>query len=154
LSPFLTIFIGRVEPKLFKQAKVIRILKPGKDGTDASHFRPISLFSFVFKLLERIFRTLQRIQPLIDEVFPVSQAGSRLQRSCPEQVMAFTHRGWTPTQTQNSYGVYRSHCCLRHCLEKSVDVEIHASRPVCKTVEIIEQYAFESFLSSFSWCQE
>jgi hypothetical protein len=28
-------------PKLFKQVKVITILKPGKEGTDASHFRPI-----------------------------------------------------------------------------------------------------------------
>jgi hypothetical protein len=28
--------------KLFKQAKIIAILKPGKDGTDASHNRPIS----------------------------------------------------------------------------------------------------------------
>jgi hypothetical protein len=51
-------------PKLFKQAKIIAILKPGKDGTDASHYRPISLLSVVYKILERLI--LQRIQPLID----------------------------------------------------------------------------------------
>jgi Reverse transcriptase (RNA-dependent DNA polymerase)/Endonuclease-reverse transcriptase len=75
-------------PKLFKQTKVITILKPGKNGSDASHFRPISLLSVVFKLLERII--LQRIQPLIDEKIPTSQAGFRKHRSCTEQVLALT----------------------------------------------------------------
>jgi Reverse transcriptase (RNA-dependent DNA polymerase) len=73
-------------PKLFKQAKVITILKPGKDGSDASHFRPISLLSVVFKLLEQLI--LQRIEPLIDTVVPDSQAGFRKHRSCTEQVLA------------------------------------------------------------------
>jgi Reverse transcriptase (RNA-dependent DNA polymerase)/Endonuclease-reverse transcriptase len=75
-------------PKLFKQVKVIALLKPGKDGTDAAHFRPISLLSVVFKLFERCI--LQRIQPLIDEVVPISQAGFRKNRSCTEQVLALT----------------------------------------------------------------
>jgi hypothetical protein len=59
-------------PKLFKHAKVITILKPGKDGSDPSHFQAISLLSIVFKILERMI--LQRIQPLIDAVVPASQA--------------------------------------------------------------------------------
>jgi hypothetical protein len=50
-------------PKLFKQAKIIAILKPGKDGTDASHYRPISLLSVVYKIFEQLI--LQRIQPFI-----------------------------------------------------------------------------------------
>jgi hypothetical protein len=33
---------------------------------------------------------LQRIQPLIDTVVPVSQAGYRKNRSCTEQVLALT----------------------------------------------------------------
>jgi hypothetical protein len=32
-------------PKLFKRAKVIAILKPGKDGFDPEHYQPISLLS-------------------------------------------------------------------------------------------------------------
>jgi Reverse transcriptase (RNA-dependent DNA polymerase) len=76
-------------PKLFKQAKVITILKPGKDGSNASHFRPHSLLSFVYKLLERLI--LQRIEPLIDEIVPVSQAGFRKHRSCSEQVQSDTY---------------------------------------------------------------
>jgi hypothetical protein len=69
-----------------QHAKVIIILKPGKD--DALHFQLIPLLSIVFKLLKRMI--LQRIQPLIDEVVPVSQAGFRQHCSCTEQVMALT----------------------------------------------------------------
>jgi hypothetical protein len=35
-------------PKLFMRAKVIKTLKPGKDGSNPSHFRPISLLSISF----------------------------------------------------------------------------------------------------------
>jgi hypothetical protein len=75
-------------PKMSKQAKIIAILKLGKDGTDASHYRSISLLSVVYKILERLI--LQHIQPLIDAAVPVSQAGFRKNRSCTEQVMALT----------------------------------------------------------------
>jgi hypothetical protein len=66
-------------PKLFKHAKFITNLKPGKDSSDPSQFRPISLLSFVFKIFERMI--LQRIQHLIDEFVP---------RSCTEKVLALT----------------------------------------------------------------
>jgi hypothetical protein len=71
-------------PKLFKQPKIIAILIPGKDDTDVSHYRPISLLSVVYKILERLI--LQRIQPLIDAAVPVSQAGFRKNRICTEKV--------------------------------------------------------------------
>jgi hypothetical protein len=75
-------------PNLFKRAKVIAIIKPGKDGTDPAHYRSISLLSIVYKLLECLI--LQRIQPLIENVTPINQAGFRKHRSCTEQVMALT----------------------------------------------------------------
>jgi hypothetical protein len=62
-------------PKLFKRAKVITIHKTGKDGSDPSHFWPISLL---------------RIQPLIDAVVPMSQAGFCKNRSWSGQVLALT----------------------------------------------------------------
>jgi hypothetical protein len=71
-----------------KIPKVITILKPGKDGSVSSHFQPISLLSIIFKILERMI--LQRIQPLIDAVISVSQAGFRKNHSCTEQVLALT----------------------------------------------------------------
>jgi hypothetical protein len=75
-------------PNLFKRAKIIFIIKPGKDGTDPAHYRPISLLSVVYQLLERLI--LQRIQPLIEDVPPINQAGFRQHCSCTEQVKALT----------------------------------------------------------------
>jgi hypothetical protein len=60
-------------PNLLKRAKVISIIKPGKDGTYPALYRSISLLSVVYKLLERLI--LQRIQPLIEDVTPINQAG-------------------------------------------------------------------------------
>jgi hypothetical protein len=58
-------------PNLFKRANVIAISKPGKDGSDPAHYRPISLLSVIF---------------------PGHQAGLRKHRSYTEQVMHFiTH---------------------------------------------------------------
>jgi hypothetical protein len=48
-------------PKTFKRAKVVTFLTPGKDGSDPAHYRPVSLLSVVYKLLERLL--LQRIHP-------------------------------------------------------------------------------------------
>jgi hypothetical protein len=75
-------------PDLFKRTKVISIIKPGKGGTDPAHYRPISLHSVVYNLLERLI--LQHIQLLIEDVIPINQAGFRQHRSCIEQEMALT----------------------------------------------------------------
>jgi Reverse transcriptase (RNA-dependent DNA polymerase) len=73
---------------MFKRAKVVAILKPGKYGSDPAQYRHISLLSVVYKLLERLI--LQQIQTLIEAATPVHQAGFRQHRSCTEQVMALT----------------------------------------------------------------
>jgi len=75
-------------PKLFKKTKIIAILKPGKLSTDASHYCPISLLSTTYKILERLI--LNRIQPEIEKILPVEQAGFRTNRSCAEQVFVLT----------------------------------------------------------------
>lgn len=69
-------------PKQFKRAKVIALLKPGKEGKEATDFRPVSLLSVTYKILERL--VLERIQPTIDKVVPIEQAGFRENRSCTE----------------------------------------------------------------------
>jgi hypothetical protein len=56
-------------PKLFKRAKIIAIPKLSKDVSDPAHYRPISLLSVMYKLLERLI--LQRIQPPIEAATPV-----------------------------------------------------------------------------------
>ena len=61
-------------PRLWRQARVVALLKPGKDPSSPKSFRPISLLCQLYKLYER------RIQP------PVSHY-----RTCP-----YTRAGWLP----------------------------------------------------------
>ena len=75
-------------PKLFKKTKVLAVLKPAKDGSSASHYRPISLMSIVYKLFEKLL--LNRLQPHLDKIIPKEQAGFRPSRGCVEQVLALT----------------------------------------------------------------
>ena len=46
-------------PKIWRKAKVIAIEKPGKDPSLPANYRPVSLLSVCYKLLERL--ALQRI---------------------------------------------------------------------------------------------
>lgn len=73
-------------PKFWKHANVIAILKPGKSGEDATHYRPISLLCVPYKLLERVI--LQRIGDQVDSAIPIEQAAFRLERGCCEQVLS------------------------------------------------------------------
>lgn len=76
-------------PAAFKTAKIISLLKPKKDETLPESYRPISLLSVTFKLLERTLFT--RLSPEIDKVLPPEQAGFRVGRSCAEQVLSLTN---------------------------------------------------------------
>ena len=63
-------------------------MKLGKTGTSPSEYRPISLLSICFKLLERL--TLNRIEDKLNEEIPVEQAAFRKNRGCPKQTLALT----------------------------------------------------------------
>jgi len=69
-------------------ANVIAFLKPGKLETKAAVYRPISLLSILYEILERLI--LERIQSYIDEIIPVEQACFRNNRSCEEQAFPLT----------------------------------------------------------------
>jgi len=63
-SHLLSIFFSRIVathsiPKIGRKAKVIAVEKPGNDPSLAANYRPISLLSVCYKLLERF--ALQRI---------------------------------------------------------------------------------------------
>ena len=82
LAIFLTRIISEKNlPKSWRIAKTIAIPKPGKDPKMASSYRPISLLSMCYKLLERII--LHRISPAVD--------------STQDQVLALT------TYVENGY---------------------------------------------------
>jgi len=67
---------------------VIALAKPGKDPQLPSSYRPISLLSVCFKLLERV--VLQRISYQAEGLLSGDQAGFRRCRSTCDQVAALT----------------------------------------------------------------
>ena len=90
---WLCAFLGRVVseksvPKVWRQAKVVAPLKPGKDPKAVASYRPISLLSVPMKLLERLL--LLRISPVLESVLSPDQAGFRKKRSTCDQVLAIT----------------------------------------------------------------
>uniref|UniRef100_A0A1B0DMF8 Uncharacterized protein n=1 Tax=Phlebotomus papatasi TaxID=29031 RepID=A0A1B0DMF8_PHLPP len=82
------ILMSGAVPQLFKKSRVVAIKKPGKDGTEPNHFRPIALLCICYKLLERLI--LNRIESPIEAAVPKEQAGFRSGRDCCEQVLALT----------------------------------------------------------------
>ena len=76
-------------PKLWRRAKVVALLKPGKDAEIPKSYRPISLLCILYKLYERMI--MARISPIIvDEKMSPDQAGFREGRSCCSQVLNLT----------------------------------------------------------------
>src|SRR5206468_3828177 len=89
LSKFFSGIIGNNRiPKEWRKAKVIAIEKPGKDPKEAANYRPISLLSVSYQLLERL--VLQRITPTVEALLSPDQAGFRHGRSTCDQVAALT----------------------------------------------------------------
>jgi hypothetical protein len=79
-----------VLPRLWRETKVIAILKLNKEAMDPKNYHPISLLSTMYKLFERLL--LNHLQPLLEESLPVEQAGFRKNRSCCDQTLALaTH---------------------------------------------------------------
>lgn len=78
-------------PNQWKLAKVIPILKPGKDPTKSSSYRPISLLSSLSKVFERSINT--RILEHLDEhnVIPEEQFGFRRGHSTVYQLQRVTN---------------------------------------------------------------
>ena len=75
-------------PKVWRKAKTIAILKPGKNPQEPKNFRPISLLCHTCELLERMI--LNRLLPIIDEKLIPEQAGFRPGRSCTGQILKLT----------------------------------------------------------------
>ena len=82
-------------PILWRQARVVALLKPGKDPSSPNSFRPISLLCHLYKLYERL--TLNRLSPIIEHVLIPEQADFRPGKSCTAQVLNLmhpAHRRW------------------------------------------------------------
>ena len=75
-------------PKTWRKARVVALLKPGKDPTSKKSYRPISLLCISFKLYERMI--MARIQPIVEEELTRDQAGFRPGRSTCGQLLNLT----------------------------------------------------------------
>ena len=72
LGMFMTNCMQRMKiPKSWRRAKIIAILKPGKSQEEAGSYRPISLLSVCFKLIERLI--YNRLLPVVDPQLPREQ---------------------------------------------------------------------------------
>ena len=70
--------------KLWRQAKVLALLKPGKDPSAVKSFRPIPLICHSYKLFERLI--LSRIAENVDAKLIPEQDGFRPGKSCTSQL--------------------------------------------------------------------
>ena len=76
--------------KLFKQAKVIMILKPGKPPTAVASYRPISLLPILSKILEKLLLTRMANDPHFQDWTPSHQFGFRKAHSTIQQCHRIT----------------------------------------------------------------
>ena len=67
---------------------MIAIEKPGKDPSFAANYRPISLLSVRYKVLEHL--ALQHISPRVEGLVSPDQASFRIARSTCDQFAVFT----------------------------------------------------------------
>ena len=81
-------FTGNMIPKIWRQSKIIGILKPGKDSAIPKNYRPISLLYHTYKLYERMI--LNRISPVVKQRLIKEQVGFRTGRSCTSQLLNLT----------------------------------------------------------------
>ena len=89
-------------PKIWREAKVVAILKPKKSPDDAKSYRLISLLCMPFKLTERVFLT--RINDIVELRLPHAQAGFRSGRSTTDQVSRIEHDTESAFQRKEKFG--------------------------------------------------
>ena len=75
-------------PKVWRQSKIIAILKPNKDSGIPKSYIPISLVCHMYKLYERPIKN--RIAPSVDRHLINEQAGFRHGESCCSRLLNLT----------------------------------------------------------------
>ncbi|KAK3537156.1 hypothetical protein QTP70_002650 [Hemibagrus guttatus] len=98
LLPFITTVIngsltsGHV-PTVFKKARVIPILKkPALDPSDISNYRPVSLLSFLSKILERVVCNQLSDYLMQNNLHDTSQSGFKAAHSTETALLAVTEK--------------------------------------------------------------
>ena len=81
-------FTGNKIPKIWRQSKIIAILKPWKDSAIPKNYRLISLLCNTYTLYKRMI--LNRIAPVVEQRLIKEQAGFRIGKSCTSQLLSLT----------------------------------------------------------------
>ena len=80
-----TCLIENKIPTIWRQSKIIAILKLGKESAIPKNYRPISLLCHTYKLYERLI--LNMVSPLLEQHLIKEQAGFRPGKSCTSQLL-------------------------------------------------------------------
>ena len=109
------IFLKDTFPEKWKQAVIIPILKPGKDATETSSYRPISLISCLSKILEKILN--KRLMWYLEKnnLLDKTQCGYREGRSAPDHLVRLT------SDIQQAFISNKYHISIFLDLEKAYD---------------------------------
>ena len=83
-----TCFTENKIPKVWRQSRIIAILKPGKYASIPKSYIPISLLCHTYKLYERLI--LNRITPTVESHLIKEQAGFRPGKLCTSQLLNLT----------------------------------------------------------------
>lgn len=138
LTFFNDIFVSGNIPNDFRKTKVIAVLKPGKPEDNPSSYRPISLLSVGYKLLEKLL--YNRLMPLVDENLPNEQGGFRPNRNSCDQVLSLT------THIESGFQQHFKTGAVFLDLSAAYDTvwkngllyKLHETVHCCKTVNLIE----------------
>ena len=102
-------------PEVWKTAHLVPVLKKGKDKTDPSSYRPISLLSCVGKLMERVITRRLTWFLETNNVFSPSQTGYRQHRNTEDQLALLTQ------DIENSFQEKRKLLAVFFDLSKAFD---------------------------------
>lgn len=97
------VMVSNELPAILKKTKIITMLKSVKSSELPESYRPIALLSVTLKILERLI--YNRVSPVIEEIVPPEQTGSRHGRSCIDQVLALANFIETGFQKKLKMGV-------------------------------------------------
>ena len=126
-------FMENKIPTIWRQSKIIAILKPGKDSSIPKNYRPISLLCHTYKLYERMI--LNRIAPAIEQHLIKEQAGFRSGKSCTSQLLNLTQHiedGYEEGMISRQDSQHRQTPTTRHPQQNKTekpDQQKHASTP-------------------------
>ena len=105
-------FIVNKIPKIWRQSKIIAILKPGKDSVIPKNYILISLLCHTYKLYERLILTSLSISKMVtrEALIPVQLLWTCLQLTTQCTIGSSSQNSTTQPRTANYVESFRTFC--------------------------------------------